>query len=687
MKQLLLFAMLSLAAIVAFCQVEVTRAFLGQEGEVLTETTIVEKHESFKQGDEKYSQLPGWPKKIAAHPNFKNFRGVTLADINGDGIEDILVASRSTLFAFKGDGTLLWSKQLTGTAIYPPSVAVINSAGAIGIAQATGGIPANGRIYLLDLTGNDFPGWPLNFSNHWILCAPVINDVNQDGQSEIIFQTRTSNNLHIVQLNGAPLLGWPLNLDGIPAFTPSVGDIDNDGTFEIIAGNSGGVLFAFDNTGQPKPGFPVPSDNYSFSFQSPLLVDLDGNGQLSIVGSTHGNAPVFYVRNSNGTYRTGWPVPVPDNSWTYSPPTVVDRNGDGIHEIFMSRPIGETPQPMLFGFNPDGTMLSNFPITKAGGLEGFISIADITGDQNQDIIFGSNMMVDGQGFIHAYRMDGTGEIPGFPLRPSGFTFMNGPNLGDVNGDGLLDLVALSYEQTFSVNDSTIINIYNLQIPVELADVLFGTYKGSNDRSGLVSIMQPVIQVTPTYFDEFLPQGYGSHTRTMSIFNSGNATLDYSIEIEYLGDDQGWLSFDQYSGSVSPGLFHDRTLTIHTDSIYGLCPQQGCLANILITSNDPNQPLVTVPFTLLLYILNQVVELNMTALDVYPNPSLGELNIRSSFRIRDVAIYRFDGVMVFSQAIEGREYHRIDLNNHKSGIYMLVVTGENGETARKKIVIH
>lgn len=681
-----MFAVLSLSAIVVFPQVEVSRAFIGLEGEVLTETTIIEGSDLFLKANQVHSQLPGWPKKIAAHPNFKNFRGVTLADVDGDGVEDILVASRSTLFAFKGNGMLIWSKTLTGTVQYPPTVAVLNSAGVIGIVQATGGIPANGRIFLLDINGNDFPGWPLNFSNHWILCSPVVADVNQDGQSEIIFQTRTSNNLHVVQLNGTPLPGWPVNLGGTPAITPSVGDIDNDGIVDIIAGNSAGVLFAFDAAGQPKPGFPVPSENYSFSYQSPLLVDLDGTGQLSIVGSTHGNAPVFYVRNSSGTYRTGWPVPVPDNSWTYSPPTVVDRDGDGVSEIFMSRPIGETPQPMLFGFNPDGTMLNNFPITKAGGLEGFISIADITGDQNQDLIFGSNMMVDGQGFIHAYRMDGTGEIAGFPLRPFGFTFMNGPNLGDVNGDGLLDLVALSWEQTFSVTDSTIINVYNLQVPVEQANVLFGTYKGSNDRRGLVtSGIQPVIQVTPTSFNEFLAWGY-TYIRTLNIFNSGNTALEYSIEIEYFGDEQGWLSFDQYSGSVNPGLFHLRTLTIHTDSIQGICPPGGCTANILITSNDPNQPLTTVPFIINLYIVNQVGEFNKPILEVYPNPSLGELNLRSAFRIRDVALYSVDGVMVLSHVGRGSSNIRLDLEKHPPGFYVLEVAGENGEKARKKIVI-
>jgi hypothetical protein len=69
-KTLLLFVVCSLP-LLGIAQSEVKRAYLGTDGEVLVETLQVD--ESFvnpEQGS-KYSQLPGWPKKIANHPNFK----------------------------------------------------------------------------------------------------------------------------------------------------------------------------------------------------------------------------------------------------------------------------------------------------------------------------------------------------------------------------------------------------------------------------------------------------------------------------------------------------------------------------------------------------------------------------------------------------------------------------------------
>lgn len=466
------------------------QAWLDDDGQVQVKEILISEAEYLYYQDQKtdYEQPENWPKRIAAHPNFKNFRGVTLADITNDGMDEILVAAFNRLYAYKGNGDLLWSLQLTGTATYPPSVADVTGNGQLELVQLTGGIPNNGRAYVIDKDGNVLPGWPVSINNYWLLSAPALADLDNNGQMEIIFGVRTVNEIHVLKADGTNFNeNWPVVLSSVPAFTPSVGDINNDGEMNIIAGASNGTMYAFNLNAEILPGFPLAGTGTSFSYQSPLLADFDGDSLLSIVGATHGTSPEYYVRNSDGTYREGWPVAVPDANWTYHPPTLADINGDSIYEIFTARPIGETPAPMLFGFDTSGEMLPNFPITKSGGLESFISVADIDNDGQHDLIFGSNMMIDGRGFIHAYFTDGSGELPGFPLRPDGFTFMNGANLGDVTGDGMLNLVALSYEQTFSTSDSAVINVWNLGITLEEANVLFGTYKGNNTRNGFMTM--------------------------------------------------------------------------------------------------------------------------------------------------------------------------------------------------------
>jgi hypothetical protein len=476
---------------------QVYRAYLDELGATKV-TRLTDAPAGIKNGQAiTYNQLQGWPKKIAAHQNFKNMRGATIADIDGDGVSEILAASYNKLYAFKSNGDLLWSKSLTGTAIYPPTVADIDLDGNLEIAQATGGVPANGRIYLLDHNGSDLTGWPMNFSNHWILCSPVLADVDGDGPLEIIFTERIypNGNLQIRKIDGSAMNpGWPVAITSTPATTPSVGDIDGDGNKEIVLCSYNDVL-AFGTDGALKPGFPVVNPGTAFSYQSPLLVDLDGTGKLNIVGASHGDAPEFYTLKFDGSYRPGWPVAIPNNDWTYTTPAVVDIAGKGTYNLFFTKPNGDEVLPMLFGYNKNAAAISNFPVSARGGDEGIITVADVDNDGQYEVVTGSNLCEASFGFIHAFKMDGSGEVTGFPLRPLGFSYMNGADLADVNNDGILELISLSYEQNFSATDSAVLNVYSLNVPCMSNTILFGTYKGDNSRSGLITAPAPPVGFT------------------------------------------------------------------------------------------------------------------------------------------------------------------------------------------------
>ncbi len=427
-----------------------------------------------------------------ANQQIKNSRGVTLADLNGDGVDEILYGIDTTLFALNGDGSIYFEKPVEGPILLPPSIADLDDDGTPEIIFNTGYPTTVGRVYVMDNTGESLPGWPLSFNDKWMINAPAIADVDGDGTLDIVTGERfgsTQGYVHALNIDGTEInAGWPVSLPATPAFTPSIGDIDNDGDMDVVIAASSAGMYAFDSSGTILPGFPLVDPAKRYSYQSPMLVDLDGNETLEIIGSNHGDSPSYYVLNSDATYAAGWPIVI--NEWTYSPPTVVDLDDDGTYELFFGNRNTSndgTPLPTIYGQAPDGSDLNNFPVENYGGNEGVITIADINEDNVPEVIFSSVITdADGVGYLHAYSVDGSGEIDGFPLRTPGFTFLNGAVLGDVDNDGMMDLTANSYKLNFGATvDSTFVNTFNLNIPYDTSKILSNGYKGSNLRDGRI----------------------------------------------------------------------------------------------------------------------------------------------------------------------------------------------------------
>ncbi|MEM6318190.1 MAG: FG-GAP-like repeat-containing protein [Bacteroidota bacterium] len=447
--------------------------------------------------DTVYQQLAGFPLGFRADGNTKNFRNITLADLNQDGIEELIFAANNLLFAYQ-DTLQLWRVRMTGTGIYPPSVADLDGDGDLEIVQVTGGNAKRGQLYVVDHEGNDLMGFPKSYNNNWLLTSPTLSDLDDDGQLEIIFLERNSpgGNIHILNHDGSKWSDdWPVRLPGTPAITPSIADIDNDGAKEIVV-SSTTVLYAFDLNGEFETGWPVDNPDTKFSFQSPILTDLDGDLDLEIIGATHGNQPEYYILHHDGTPYKAWPFFVPEGEWTFSTPTLI--NLEGTPQILMSRPKRSESLDMLYAWNEAGDLRSGFPLENNSGAEGIITVADIDDQAGMEVIVGSNLLDEaGFGFISAFHIDGSGLVDGFPLRPRGWTLMNGATIGDVNNDGNMDLIALSYTTNFGAKpDSIFINAYDLNVSYGKEKILWNTYKGNNRRDGdfsapIVSSLRPM----------------------------------------------------------------------------------------------------------------------------------------------------------------------------------------------------
>ncbi len=441
--------------------------------------------------------MDGFPLVFPADEIQKNFRNVTLVELDDAPGQEIVVGILNQVYAMSGS-RVLWSNPLLGWARFPAATGDIDGDGHIDIVLLTGYIAGQGAVYVFEADGRIKEGWPKTFGGTWMLSSPSLADLDGDGTLEIIcggVHPTQGGSLYVLRADGSTFSEhWPVNLPNTPAVTPSIGDVDADGQPEIVI-HTTREIYVLDTAAAVEPGWPFGNGQTRYSFQSPLLVDFDGDMDLEIVGAGHWTRPEFFVMDAQGQYWPGWPVPVKDNLGTFQAPTVVSLDGE--FHLLSGKPglSSLDSDEIVYNRRPDGTLREGFPIRKFGGLEGLITVADLDDDREPEMLFSSNLFdPDGRGYIHAYEMDGTGELPGYPLRMHGYTFTNGANVGDVNGDGLMDLVVLSYTaNAVELSDSTLLYVYELQVPYAEDRVWFSTYKGDNSRNGLVS--DPLINRT------------------------------------------------------------------------------------------------------------------------------------------------------------------------------------------------
>lgn len=332
---------------------------------------------------------------------------VEIADVNGDGMADIIVANEQsnnvTILLGDGKGGFRQAKDSPFPAGHNPNdVAVgdFNRDGKLDLAFAN-----HDEKHLTVLLGDGNGGFIP--SPHSPVAADVrphthgvaAGDLNGDGTLDLITDSWGNNQVVILfgdGNGGFNTSGTFVNVGKMPYQRVRVGDVDGDGKSDIITTNLEGddvTILLGDGKGgfKQSSGSPFPCGDSPFS-SAIGDVNKDGKPDIAIVNSPGsanrrgkegltillGNGAGGFAMMTGSPFATG---KIPNRV------AIGDVNGDGIGDIAVSSPDDNTITLVFMGSR--GTVASSSTIAVSGKPKG-LAIRDLNGDGKSDIVVTNN---------------------------------------------------------------------------------------------------------------------------------------------------------------------------------------------------------------------------------------------------------------------------------------------------------
>ena len=259
-------------------------------------------------------------------------------DLNADGLLDVMVGSfaGTAVTGYVNTGTAsapIWSPAPSwnqsgtcGNNASSPALADLNGDGLLDMIVGT----SSRRICVFQNTGTpSAPVWTRNSA--WEIAGTVsqfwtvaMADLDNDGLVDLVLGTNTTGIVVYRNTGTSSVPAWTLQsswanvpgLSGLTRLAPALADIDGDGDYDMLIGEGNGAVLGYENTGSPTApawtahaAWNIADPNGSVAnIAGPALGDLNGDGLIDLLyGDTSGVA--FGYRNSGsfispGTYTS-----------------------------------------------------------------------------------------------------------------------------------------------------------------------------------------------------------------------------------------------------------------------------------------------------------------------------------------------------------------------------------------------
>lgn len=222
------------------------------------------------------------------------------------------------------------------------------------------------------------------------------------------------------------------------------GDVNGDGFMDIVTSadfnNAPARVHLGNGNGTFAASVALAASGLSGAVK---FADVNGDSLLDVVlnNGTAGTVSVF-IGNGNGTFTTATTFQTGSNPASLD---TADLNGDGFIDI-IAQDQGSGTLSILLG-NGNGTFATRTTISasNSSGYPGSLEIADLNNDNSPDLILTARDF----NRIGVFIGNGNGTFQAqTTLQVSGTSNPAAPAVGDINGDGYLDIVSAESSSTF-----------------------------------------------------------------------------------------------------------------------------------------------------------------------------------------------------------------------------------------------
>jgi len=468
---------------------------------------------------------------------------IALGDVDGDGDLDIFTGNRPQLnMLYLNNGSSTPFSGISGIAIGTDA----NQTRAIGLADIDGDgdldlIEGNenqrNRLYLNNGTYDPFNGVISTDVGLETEQTPdiALGDVDGDGDLDVVVGNRMqTNKLYLNNGTENPFNGitsLDIGLDTDATYAIAIGDVDQDGDLDVVAGNYPQINKLYLNNGTGNPFNGVNSLNISMdtdSTEALSLGDLDRDGDIDVITGNAYETNKLYMNNGTANPFNGVSGAVIGLDEDYTREIALgDMDSDGDLDVVAANHQQTNRLYLNNGtLNPfngvNALEFGSWASTTTG-----IGIGDVDGDGDLDVVTGNRNQLN-KLYLNNGTVDPFDSVIGMDIGVDTDN-THAIDLADVDGDGDLDVMAGNNLQSnkLYLNKGTadpFNGAFSTDIGVD-ADSTYAIVLGDVDSDGDLDLVAGNWgQSNKLYLNS------GTENQCIFCYNPGNGTIE-SIEVD------------------------------------------------------------------------------------------------------------------------------------------------------------